>query len=46
MWIAAICSFTAAGLNYYAGVRNWITGLLVLSGILMVVTAIRMRSRS
>jgi hypothetical protein len=44
--LAALCSFFAAGLNLYASGWSWITGLQVLSGILMMVAAARMRSKS
>ena len=42
--IAALCSFVAAGLNYYYGRMDWITGLQVLAGVLMVISAIRMNT--
>ena len=46
IWLAALCSFVAARLNYYDGGRSWIVGLQVLGGLLMAVSAFTLRSRS
>ena len=43
--IGALCCFGAAALNVYAGNQNWIAGLLVFSGVLLIISYFSERGR-